>query len=328
MTEAPRVPLAPGRREGPNLVASIPFVAFHLLCGLALFTGVSWKLALVALASYTVRMFGVTAGYHRYFSHRAFQTNRVFQFVLAWLAQMSAQKGALWWAANHRHHHRFSDTPDDLHSPARKGFWWSHVGWVLSSRYDETNYGAIKDFARYPELVWLNRWHLVPPLSALAVSWLLGGLEGFVWAGVIPTVLLWHGTFTITSLSHIFGRRRYLTTDTSRNNWLLALITLGEGWHNNHHYHQNTANQGWFWWEVDVTFYVLKALSWVGLVSKLRLPGDATKYAFRGYTDAQRRQLHAESRFGMYLPKPAIPTPDETPVLGVMARAPAPLLER
>lgn len=327
MTEAPHVP-ADALRDRTNWVASIPFFAFHLLCGLAVFTGVSWKLALVAVASYYVRMFGVTAGYHRYFSHRAFQTNRVFQFALAWLAQMSMQKGALWWAANHRHHHRTSDTPDDIHSPVRKGFWWSHVGWILSSRYDETNYGAIKDFARYPELVWLNKYHLVPSLTGLAGAALLGGLDGFVWAGVIPTVLLWHGTFTINSLSHIFGQRRYLTTDTSRNNWLLALLTMGEGWHNNHHYHQNTANQGWFWWEIDLSFYVLKALSWVGLVRGLRLPSDATKYAFQDYTAAQRAQLNAESRFGMYLPRPRTTTPDETPVLGALGPAPQPLLKR
>lgn len=327
MTEAPHVP-ADARRDRINWVASVPFFAFHLLCALALVTGVSWKLALVAVASYYVRMFGVTAGYHRYFSHRAFKTNRVFQFALAWLAQMSMQKGALWWASNHRHHHRFSDTPDDIHSPVRKGFWWSHVGWILSSRYDETNYGAIKDFARYPELVWLNKYHLVPSLTGLAATWLVGGLDGFVWAGVIPTVLLWHGTFTINSLSHIFGKRRYLTTDTSRNNWLLALLTMGEGWHNNHHYHQNTANQGWFWWEVDLSFYALKALSWVGLVSALRLPSESTKYAFRKYTEAQRTQLNAESRFGMYLPKPPTPTPTESPVLGMMAPAPHPLLKR
>lgn len=324
VTEAPLVP-ADAQRDRISWFASIPFIGFHLLCGLAVFTGVSWKLALVAVASYSVRMFGVTAGYHRYFSHRAFQTNRVFQFLLAWLAQMSMQKGVLWWAANHRHHHRYSDTPEDIHSPVRKGFWWSHVTWILSSRYEETNYGAIKDFARYPELVWLNRYHLVPALTGLAASWLIGGLDGFVWAGVIPTVLLWHGTFTINSLSHIFGKRRYLTTDTSRNNWLLALITMGEGWHNNHHYHQNTANQGWFWWEVDLSFYVLKALSWVRVVRGLRLPSDATKFAYLKYTEAQRVQLNAESRFGMYLPKPPMPTPNETPVFGVMAPSPQPL---
>ncbi len=286
------IALAPdSKSEGFHWSLSLPFIAFHLLMGLVFVTGVTWEWVLVAFISYYVRMFGVTAGYHRYFSHRAFKTNRVFQFILAWLAQMSAQKGVLWWAAHHRHHHRHSDTAEDIHSPLRRGFWWSHVGWFLSYRYEETNFNAIKDFARFPELVWLNKHFLVPPLSALAIAWFVGGLPGVVWAGIVPTVLLWHGTFTINSLSHVFGKRRYLTTDGSRNSFLLALITCGEGWHNNHHYFQNTANQGWFWWEIDVTYYVLRILSWFGIVSDLRLPRHEAKFAFRNYTEEQRRLL-------------------------------------
>lgn len=299
--------------------ASVPFFLVHALTGLAFVTGFKWEWALLALVSYYVRMFGVTAGYHRYFGHRAYKTNRAFQFFLAFLAQTSVQKGALWWASNHRHHHRHSDTPEDIHSPVRKGFWWSHVGWILVRRYDATNYSAIKDFARFPELVWLNEFWLVPPAIATAVLFAVGGLPWVVWGMIIPTVFLWHGTFTINSLSHVFGRRRYVTTDTSRNNFLLALLTCGEGWHNNHHYHQNTANQGWFWWELDATFYALKVLSWFGVVSDLRLPRPETKYAFRAYTDEQRRQLKEDSRFGMYAPRPVVPTktPEAMPSLGL-----------
>ncbi|MFZ5438680.1 MAG: acyl-CoA desaturase [Myxococcota bacterium] len=294
--------------------ASVPFFLMHALVGLAFVTGFKWEWALLALVSYYVRMFGVTAGYHRYFGHRAYKTNRVFQFFLAFLAQTSVQKGALWWAAHHRHHHRFSDQPEDIHSPVRRGFWWSHVGWILARRYDATNYDAIKDFSRFPELVWLNEFWLVPPAIAAGALYAIGGLPWLVWGMIIPTVFLWHGTFTINSLTHVFGKRRYLTTDTSRNNFLLALITCGEGWHNNHHYHQNTANQGWFWWEIDPTFYVLKVLSWFGVVSDLRLPRPETKYAFRKYTEEQRQQLKAESRFGMYLPRPIVPTPTPPPM--------------
>ncbi len=274
-----------------NPVTSLPFIITHLLVGLVFVTGVSWELAALCLVSYYVRMFGVTAGYHRYFSHRTFKAGRVVQFLLAWLAQSSAQKGALWWAAHHRHHHRYSDQENDVHSPARRGFWWSHVGWILCRRYDETNYDAVKDLARFPELVWLNKYHLLPALAGLPVLWFLGGLPYVVWGGIVPTVLLWHGTFTINSLSHIFGRRRYLTTDTSRNNFVLALITCGEGWHNNHHFHMASVNQGWFWWEVDVTYYVLRVLSWLGLVSDLRTVKPEIKYAFRQYTPEQREQL-------------------------------------
>ncbi len=271
---------------------SIPFFAVHAACLLALYTGVTWQWVVMCVASYYVRMFGVTAGLHRYFSHRAYKANRVVQFLLAVLGSLSVQKGVLWWAAHHRHHHKYSDKPEDIHSPTLRGFWWSHVGWILSTRYDETRFESIKDFARFPELVWINKYFLVPPIAMFVGLFLAGGLPWLVWGGFIPTVLLWHGTFTINSLSHIFGKRRYLTTDTSKNNWLLALITCGEGWHNNHHYHQNTANQGWFWWEVDLSFYVLKAMSWVGLVSDLRLPPNPTKFAHLKYTDAQKAQLN------------------------------------
>ena len=289
---------------------SVPFFGVHVACLLALYTGVTWHWVLMCVASYYVRMFGVTAGLHRYFSHRAYKTSRVFQFLLALLGSLSVQKGVLWWAANHRHHHKHSDQEADIHSPTLRGFWWSHVGWILSSRYEDTKLETIKDFARFPELVWLNTWFLVPPITFFLGLFLAGGLPWLLWAGLIPTVLLWHGTFTINSLSHIFGKRRYLTTDTSRNNWLLALITCGEGWHNNHHYHQNTANQGWFWWEVDFSFYVLKVLSWVGLVSDLRRPSEATRRAHLGYTDVQRAQLKAEEAPGKFLapaPEPMMP---------------------
>jgi len=215
----------------------------------------------------------------------------------------------LWWAANHRHHHRYSDQAEDIHSPTLRGFWWSHAGWILSSRYDETNFAAIKDFTRFPELVWLNKYFLVPQIAFFLGLFFAGGLPWLLWGGLIPTVLLWHGTFTINSLSHIFGKRRYLTTDTSRNNWLLAVITCGEGWHNNHHFHQNTANQGWFWWEVDFSFYALKVLSWLGLVWDLRLPSQATRLAHLQYTAAQRARLNAETGFGGELETPPLLPP-------------------
>lgn len=320
MTTASTTTTTPSSDERPSLVASIPFIGWHLLLPLALLFPFKWEYVAVVAVTYALRMFGVTAGYHRYFSHRAFKTNRVFQFLLAFLAQTSAQKGALWWAANHRHHHRFSDAEEDIHSPARKGFWWSHMGWILAKKYERTNYAAIKDFARYPELVWLNEHFLVPPLVALVVMWLVGGWAWAFYGGVVSTVLLWHGTFTINSLSHIFGKRRYLTTDTSRNNFLLALVTMGEGWHNNHHFHQNTANQGWFWWEIDVTFYLLKGLSWFRVVTDLRLPSEQTKRCYEKYTPEQRAQLEQETGFNAWRRVPVRPptkTPEDVPLLGL-----------
>jgi len=275
-----------------NWIQSLPFFAFHLFAAVAVFfVPFHWSYVVWAVALYYLRMWLVTTTYHRYFSHRTFKTSRVFQFVLAFLAETSAQKGVLWWAANHRHHHRESDQPADVHSPLQDGFWWSHVGWILSDKYTETREEAIRDFARFPELRFLNRWYLLPPFLLAVGLFLIGGFPLLVWGFFVCTVVLWHGTFTINSLSHVFGSRRYKTTDTSRNNFLLALITCGEGWHNNHHYHQNTANQGWFWWEVDVSYYALKLMSALGLVWDLRLPSESVKYAFRKYSPDEQAAL-------------------------------------
>ncbi|HVE86213.1 MAG TPA: fatty acid desaturase [Myxococcales bacterium] len=293
----------PKGQEKIHWVLSLPFFLVHLAALSAFFVGFRWRYVVVCVALYYARMFLVTTFYHRYFSHRSFKTSRVFQFVAAFLTCTCAQKGPLWWAAHHRHHHRASDQADDVHSPLQRGFWWSHVGWILSSRYEETRYELIRDFAALPELRWINRWHLLPPLLLAVGLFLIGGLPLLVWGFFVSTVLLWHGTFTINSLAHVFGRRRYKTTDTSRNNWLLALITCGEGWHNNHHYHQNTANQGWFWWEIDLSFYALKVLSWLGVVRDLRGPTDAVKYAHLRYSPEERATLRRP-------PFAALPAPE------------------
>ncbi|MFY1830270.1 fatty acid desaturase [Myxococcus fulvus] len=288
---------APADDERLNWLSSIPFFAVHFMCLFAFVVGAKPVDLAVCVGLYIVRMWGITAGYHRYFSHRAFKTGRVFQFILALVGSTSTQKGVLWWAANHRHHHRYSDQGEDIHSPVQKGFWFSHVGWILCDKYGKTRMEGIKDFARFPELVWLNRFHLVPSVALAVALYFIGGFSMLVWGYFVSTTLLWHGTFTINSLSHIFGKRRYKTTDTSRNNWLLALVTLGEGWHNNHHYHQNTANQGWFWWEVDISYYSLKVLSWFKVVEGLRLPSEATKYSYLKYTAEERAELAAPTRF-------------------------------
>lgn len=257
------------------------FLGLHLTMLLAIFTGVSaWSLALFAIF-YVVRMFGVTGGYHRYFAHRTYKMGRVMQFIMAWLAMTNAQKGVLWWAGHHRHHHKHSDQEDDVHSPLRKGFWYSHMGWILDPRWEGTDMNMVKDLAKYPELVWLNRHNLLPVFSlgfaTFGVAWAVSGdimvgweaaVVGFFWS----TIIGWHSTFTINSLSHVFGTRRYETTDTSRNNFLLALLTLGEGWHNNHHHYAASARNGFRWYEIDLTYYILWTLSKVGLVRDLRQP--------------------------------------------------------
>ena len=257
--------------ERVNWLRSTPFILVHLLPLAAIWTGVtSFDVALCAIL-FALKMFFVTAGYHRYFSHRAFKTSRAMQFLLAFGGGIAAQKGALWWAAHHRHHHRFSDQPEDIHSPM-KGFWWSHIGWITCDRYNDTEYGAIRDFARYPELRFLDTYHYVPPVVLGAICFALGGWSA-LWIGFFgSTVLTYHATFLINSVTHMFGRRRYALTDTSRNSLLMALLTFGEGWHNNHHHYQGSANMGFYWWEIDISYYVLKGLSYTGLVWDLRLP--------------------------------------------------------
>ncbi|HEY0714467.1 MAG TPA: acyl-CoA desaturase [Polyangia bacterium] len=249
---------------------TIPFWAVHAaaIVGVA-YLGFSWSgLALAALL-YIPRMFFVTAGYHRYFSHRSYRTSRWFQFVLAFGAVATAQKGVIWWASHHRKHHRFSDEPQDLHSP-RDGFWWSHMGWILSYENEGTDLSGVPDLLKYPELRLLERFWMVPPVLVAVATYAIGGSFALVWGFFVAQVALWHGTFTINSLSHVIGWRRFETTDDSRNHWALALLTLGEGWHNNHHHRPGVARQGIGAREIDISYAILRGLSAVGLVWDLR----------------------------------------------------------
>jgi len=243
----------------------------HAACLLAFFTGVSGLDIALCLGFFYLRLFAITAGYHRYFAHRTYKTSRAFQFVLAALGAASVQKGPLWWAAGHRRHHQYADQPGDMHSP-RKGFWYAHTGWVFSGEWDETELDRIRDFTPYPELMWLNRWHIASPIALAIACYAIGGFSGLIWGFVMSTTLLWHATYTINSLAHRFGSRRYDTPDDSRNNFWLALLTLGEGWHNNHHRYMASARQGFFWWEIDITYYALRGLEKVGVVWDLREP--------------------------------------------------------
>jgi len=269
-------------RHPVRIHKTVEMIIIHMVPLLAFFTGATLFDWSVAIGLYFLRMFFVTGFYHRYFSHRTFKTSRWFQFVMAFLAETSMQKGVLWWAAHHRVHHRTSDTPKDPHSMKVYGFWYSHIGWILGPDYKETDFDGISDFSKYKELVWLNKYYVVPPIALMALLMVLGGIVngGSIWAmfsatgGLstlfigffFSTVILYHGTFSINSIMHKLGRKRYETGDESRNSAILALVTLGEGWHNNHHYYESSTRQGFFWWEFDITYYILKAMSWVGLV--------------------------------------------------------------
>jgi stearoyl-CoA desaturase (delta-9 desaturase) len=255
--------------------SAIPFVLLHLACVAVIWTGITWLAVAICVVLYWLRIFAIGAGYHRYFSHRAYSTSRAFQLVLAMLAQSTVQKSVLWWAAKHRHHHLHSDTEVDVHSPRHRGFFYSHVGWIFARRHDATDLVKVADFARYPELMWLHRYELVPAIALGVLCFLIGGWSGLVVGFFWSTVFVYHATFCINSLAHVCGTKRYLTGDDSRNNWLLAIFTMGEGWHNNHHAFQSSVQQGFKWWEIDPTFYILKALSWAGLVWDLKTPPSA-----------------------------------------------------
>ena len=251
----------------------IPFFALHIGTFVGLFVVSPTYLSLgLCAALYAIRVFALTAGYHRYFSHRSYKTSRWFQFVLAWLGCSAMQRGPIWWAAHHRKHHKHSDQELDPHSPVRRSVWHSHIGWVIDTANEPTDFAEMKDFARYPELRLMNLFHWVPGFSFAALCYWIDGLSGLVWGFLLSTVLVYQVTFMVNSVCHLFGKRRYATSDDSRNNVLVAILTFGEGWHNNHHHYMSSANQGFHWWELDISYSVLRVLSIFGLVWGLRTP--------------------------------------------------------
>ncbi len=263
----------------------LQFLFMHVACLLVIWTGVSLTAVVICLALYVVRMFAITAGFHRLLAHRTYKTSRLFQFLMAFTGTASYQKGPLWWSAHHRRHHLVADTAEDFHSPLTRRFWRAHFGWFLSRDSQQTEWKLIANLSKYPELRFLDRFYSLPPIMLAVSAFLLGaalerwapGLETsswqmLVWAFFISTVVLYHGTFTVNSLAHIFGKRRFATDDNSRNNLFVALITLGEGWHNNHHYYSASERQGSYWWEIDVSHYTLRAFSWLGIVWDLHTP--------------------------------------------------------
>ena len=264
---APRSRFRPG-----DYFIPVGFIAIHLAALLVFVVPFSWTAVGLCAGFYCLRLFGITAGLHRYFSHRGFKTGRVFQFILGWLGASAVQGGPLWWAATHRKHHRLSDQEGDPHSPIVKSAFYSHAGWILTPGERDADLNSMKDFDKYPELRVLNTLHYLTVVVQAAICYAIDGWSGVVWGVFLSTVLLWHATFLVNSVCHIFGSRRFETTDASRNNFLVALVVFGEGWHNNHHHYPSSARQGFAWYEIDVTYYILKSLSWVGIVWDLRQP--------------------------------------------------------
>lgn len=280
---------APGLDRRIDWTRIIPFILMHVACLAVFLVDFSWFAFSVMLGFYAIRMFAITAFYHRYFSHKAFKTSRAVQFVFAVIGVMSTQNGPLWWSAHHRHHHRHADQPEDLHSP-RHGFWYSHMGWFLNRRNYATQEHLVKDWMKFPELRWLDRHSVLVSVLTGFGFWVAGellaryqpslqtsGMQLLVWGFLISTVLLTHVTLTINSFAHRFGYRTYETRDDSRNNWFLAILTLGEGWHNNHHFHAASVRQGFLWWQIDISYYVLRLMAALGLVWDL-VPVPAKAY--------------------------------------------------
>ena len=265
------------------------YAGWHLSCLSVFWVGVSWKALAICAVSYFIRMFGLIAGHHRYFSHRSYTLSRPMQFLMALLGTTGGQRGLLWWVASHRYHHLHSDMEDDVHSPVMQSVLYAHSGWFLDPKQRQTKLDQVPDLAKFPELVWLSDWAVIPVLLYGAGMWLLFGLQGFVWGFLVATILVWHGVHTLSSFAHTpGGSRRYPTADYSRNKWSLALVTLGDAWHNNHHYYPAAARHGFFWWEIDLTWYGLKILSWLGIVRDLRL---APEHIIRGELPGFQRRV-------------------------------------
>lgn len=274
---------SPSRFHDIDWPTAIPYLILHVLCLSVFWVGVSPVAVVVFLIALYSRVFALTAFYHRYFSHKAFQTSRFVQFLGGFVGCAAAQRGPIWWAAHHRHHHRRSDEPDDVHSPRQHGFWWSHMIWFLTYENACTDERVVKDWLKFPELRWLERLHIVPAILLAIGMFLLGDVlnrlwptlntgpwQMLVWGFLLSTIALYHITYFVNSLAHVVGKRRFETEDDSRNNLLIALLTWGEGWHNNHHFYQTSARQGFYWWEIDMTYYCLRFLSILGLVWELK----------------------------------------------------------
>jgi stearoyl-CoA desaturase (delta-9 desaturase) len=270
-------------------VSNALFVAIHLAVLLVFVVPFSWKVVALAVGGYALRMWAVTAGYHRYFAHRSYKTSRAWQLVLALLGTTAMQNGPIWWASVHRRHHKESDGLADPHSPVQRGFWYAHVGWIFDrSVADPRDESNVQDLLRYPELRWVDRHEWVALVAYAIGCFAIGGVSGLVWGFVVSTVAVLHATMLINSLAHVWGSRRYATGDESRNNPVLAVLTLGEGWHNNHHFYMSSARQGFFWWEIDASYYTLKILSWLRVVWDVREPPASVFSAQRDTTAVER----------------------------------------
>jgi len=273
---------------GYSKPAVVAYGLLHLGCLGVFFVPFDSHAVAIFCGAYLIRGFGVSVIYHRYFAHRTFRTSRVMQFLFGLYGTTTVLGGPLWWAQTHREHHRHADTPDDIHSPRYQGFVYSHCGWFLTHAHRDVDLSKVSDLARFPEMMFLERWGGAFKLLYIGCAYWLFGVVGLVWGFFVPTVVVIQMVHWIQSVSHsLGGYRRYPTPDESRNHWLFGVVSMGEGFHHNHHAFPASARLGLLWWEIDVGYYLLVGLAWLRLIRDLRVPVTAT------YRGADRRARHA-----------------------------------
>jgi len=236
-----------------------------------LLTGTNSTDWLLFAVIYPIQSIGVGVSLHRYFAHRSFKTSRWFQFMMALMAA-SVFGDAVRFTGKHRLHHRYSDTTNDTHTPL-KGFWSCWYGSLLDNGYTDAELcDAARDLKKYPELMWLHRYWMVPGLVLCGIAFLIGGLSSVAIGVLLGSTLLLNQAAAVNYFCHKYGRRRFDTRDRSTNNALIAALSFGEGWHNNHHYYPATARAGFHWWEVDMYYWVIWLFEKLGLVWDVRQP--------------------------------------------------------
>lgn len=262
------------RRGGFNWPVLIFMIIFHTIAATAIFNFTWGGLGVAVFLWWVAGSLGIGMGYHRLLTHRGFKTPKWVEYLLTICGTLAIEGGPIAWVATHRIHHRYSDQEGDPHSP-KHGFWWAHMGWILEGHslhreVDATSRYAV-DLAKDPFHVWLTRWHFVPQLVVAAILYAAGGWNFVLWGIFVRVVFSWHVTWFVNSAAHVWGGRRFVTRDDSRNNWWVALLAHGEGWHNNHHAHPAAARHGIVWYEIDVNWYGIWVLSKLGLAKDIRL---------------------------------------------------------
>lgn len=265
-------------------------ILFHLSVVLVFISGYSFTALITFLILYLARLFVITGFYHRYYSHQSYQTSRWLQFILTLIGTSAGQQGPLSWATSHITHHQHADTRGDPHSPVLTSGLYAHIGWLMQKDALPTNDKLVKPFLKFPEIVFLDRYHYLGTTGLIISLALLGtflsthhpelgtsALQLVSWGFILSTLLILHGACLVNSVAHLYGYRRFRTTDNSHNVWWLFPLTLGDNWHNNHHHTPRSASFSYAWWEVDIIYLCILLLEKSGLVWNVKRPQHQNK---------------------------------------------------